>query len=100
MQLLPRMENSWRKVPSLHEHLPKPPSAYAGMFFYDDIFFDNRTLRYLLDTVGSSQVMIASDYPFMFRDQTPEQEFDILGLTPEEREMIGSGNCLRFLGLG
>ncbi len=100
MQLLPRMENSWRKVQSLHEHLPKPPSAYAGMFFYDDIFFDNRTLRYLLDTVGSSQVMIGSDYPFMFRDQTPEQEFDILGLTPEEREMIGSGNCLRFLGLG
>ena len=57
------------------------------------------TLRYLLDTVGSSQVMIGSDYPFMFRDQTPEEEFDALGLTPKEREALGSGNCLRFLRL-
>jgi aminocarboxymuconate-semialdehyde decarboxylase len=69
------------------------------MFFYDDIFFDNRTLQYLLDTVGSSQVMIGSDYPFMFRDQTPQEEFDFLGLTPTEREAIGSHNCLRFLGV-
>jgi aminocarboxymuconate-semialdehyde decarboxylase len=99
MQLLPRIENAWHKNPAIQAHLPKPPSDYARMFFYDDIFFDNRTLQYLLDTVGSSQVMIGSDYPFMFRDQTPQEEFDILGLTPAEREAIGSHNCLRFLGV-
>jgi aminocarboxymuconate-semialdehyde decarboxylase len=99
MQLLPRIENAWHKNPAMQAHLPKPPSEYARMFFYDDIFFDNRTLRYLLDVVGSSQVMIGSDYPFMFRDQTPQEEFDILGLTPAEREAIGSDNCLRFLGV-
>ncbi|MFQ5683451.1 MAG: amidohydrolase family protein [Candidatus Binatia bacterium] len=99
MQLLPRLENAWRKNHAFHEHLPKPPGAYARMFFYDDIFFDNRTLRYLLDTVGSNQIMIGSDYPFMFRDQAPEEEFDVLGLTPAEREAVGSGNCLRFLQL-
>ena len=99
MQLLPRMENAWRKNPTIKALLPKPPSDYARMFFYDDIFFDNRTLQYLLDTVGSSQVMIGSDYPFMFRDQTPEAEFDALGLTSAAREAVGAGNCLRFLGL-
>jgi aminocarboxymuconate-semialdehyde decarboxylase len=99
MQLLPRIENAWRKNSAMQAHLPKPPSEYARMFFYDDIFFDNRTLQYLLDTVGSSQVMIGSDYPFMLREQTPQEEFDILGLTPVEREAIGSDNCLRFLGV-
>jgi aminocarboxymuconate-semialdehyde decarboxylase len=99
MQLLPRLENTWRKNQAFQEYLPKPPSTYACMFFYDDIFFDNRTLRYLLDTVGSSQVMIGSDYPFMLRDQSPEEEFNALGLTPREREELGSGNCLRFLRL-
>jgi aminocarboxymuconate-semialdehyde decarboxylase len=99
MQLLPRIENAWRKNPALQAHLPQPPLAYARMCFYDDIFFDNRTLQYLLDTVGSSQVMIGSDYPFMFRDQTPEEEFDTLGLTSAEREAVSSGNCLRFLGV-
>lgn len=100
MQLLPRMENAWRKNPALKDLLPKPPSAYARMFFYDDIFFDNRAVRYLLDTVGSDRVMIGSDYPFMMRDQTAEQEFDALKLTPEERDAVGSRNCLRFLGMG
>jgi aminocarboxymuconate-semialdehyde decarboxylase len=99
MQLLPRLENAWRKNAAIKTLLPQPPSAYAQMFYYDDIFFDNRTLQSLLDTVGTGQVMIGSDYPFMFRDQTPETEFDILGFTPAEREAVGSGNCLRFLGL-
>ena len=99
MQLLRRLENAWRKNSAFQDFLPQSPSAYACMFFYDDIFFDNPTLRYLLDTVGSSQVMIGSDYPFMFRDQTAAAEFDAMDFTPEEREAVGSGNCLRFLGL-
>jgi len=98
-QLLPRLENAWHKNPKFHELMSKKPSEYARMFFYDDVFFDNRTVRYLIDKVGASQVMIGSDYPFMFRDQPPEQEFDELGLTAEERAWMGSENCLRFLGL-
>lgn len=98
-QLLPRLENAWHKNPNFRELMPKRPSEYARMFFYDDVFFDNRTVRYLIDTVGASQVMIGSDYPFMFRDQSPEQEFDELALGAEEREWMASQNCLRFLGL-
>ncbi len=98
-QLLPRMENAWRKNPGFRELMPRKPSEYARMFFYDDVFFDNRTVRYLIDTVGASQVVIGSDYPFNFRDQSPEDEFDDLGLTAEEREWVSSRNCLRFLGL-
>jgi aminocarboxymuconate-semialdehyde decarboxylase len=99
MQLLRRLENAWHKNAAFHDFLPQAPSTYARMFYYDDIFFDNRTLRYLLDSVGSRRVMIGSDYPFMFRDQTAEAEFDAIGLSPEERDAVGAGNCLRFLGL-
>ena len=98
-QLLPRMENAWHKNPRFRELMPRKPSEYARMFFYDDVFFDNRTVRYLIDTVGAAQVVIGSDYPFNFRDQSPEDEFDDLGLTAEGREWVGSRNCLRFLGL-
>ena len=98
-QLLPRLENAWHKNPNFQALMPRKPSEYARMFFYDDVFFDNRTVRYLIDTVGASQVVIGSDYPFMFRDQSPDDEFDELQLTAEEREWISSANCLRFLGL-
>ena len=47
MQLLPRLENAWRKNDLFKAHLPQPPSAYARMFYYD-IFFDNRTLQICL----------------------------------------------------
>ncbi len=99
IQLLPRLENAWHKNPRFQALMPRKPSEYARMFFYDDVFFDDRTVRYLMDTVGASQVLIGSDYPFMFRDQSPEEEFDALGLGAEEREWVSSGNCLRFLGL-
>ncbi len=99
MQLLRRMDNAWRKNATLQDHLPQSPSHYARMFYYDDIFFDNLTLQYLLDSVGLNQVMIGSDYPFMFRDQTPHEQFEALNLSPQDREAMGSGNCLRFLGL-
>ena len=98
-QLLPRLEHAWSKNRNFRELMPKRPAEYARMFFYDDVFFDNRTLRYLIDTVGVSQVMIGSDYPFMFREQSPEDEFEELALGAEERESMASQNCLRFLGL-
>ena len=98
-QLLARMENAWNKMKPMKDHLPKPPSEYAKMMYYDDIFFNMTALRFLIDTVGISQVVVGSDYPFMFRDPKPQEEFDALNLTTEEREAISSANCLRFLGI-
>lgn len=102
VQLLPRMQNQWASGGALRELLPNSPLEYARKCYYDDVVFDATTLRYLIDMVGVSQVVVGSDYPFGddFRFKlTPEQEFDDLGLTEEERETIGYKNCLRFLGL-
>jgi aminocarboxymuconate-semialdehyde decarboxylase len=96
--VLPRIQHLWHNNKSLQAAMKRPPVDYAKMLFYDDIFFDDRTLRYLLEMVGTSQVVIGSDYPFMKRVQTPEAEFEALGLTADEREDIGWRNVLRFLG--
>lgn len=105
-QLLTRGDNSWIKRPVVKELLPKSPLEYARQFFYDDIAYNTTTIRYLIDMFGISQLMIGSDYPLIpptdhpkgYRDQTPEEEFDDLGLNDEEREAMGSRNALRFLG--
>ena len=83
----------------MREFLPEAPSVYAKKLFYDDVFFETRTLRYLLDMVGVSQVMVGSDYPFFTRHMLPAKEFEELGLSAAEAEATASGNCLRFLGV-
>ena len=98
-QLLPRMEHVWNERPPMREILLEAPSVYAKKLFYDDVFFETRTLRYLLDMVGVSQVMVGSDYPFFTRHMLPAKEFEELGLSAAEAEATASGNCLRFLGV-
>jgi aminocarboxymuconate-semialdehyde decarboxylase len=97
--VLPRIQHLWHNSASLQEAIKRPPVEYAQMLFYDDILFDNRALRYLIDVVGSSQVLIGSDYPFMSRPQLPNDEFAFLALSADDVEGIGWRNCLRFLGV-
>jgi aminocarboxymuconate-semialdehyde decarboxylase len=97
--VLPRIQHLWHNNASLREAMKRPPVEYAQMLFYDDILFDNRALRYLIEMVGSSQVLIGSDYPFMSRPQLPSDEFAALALTADDAEGIGWRNCLRFLGV-
>ena len=99
VQMLPRMDY-FHDVGIGGAQLTQAPTEYAKRLYYDDIFFNNQALRLLIDTVGSSQVVVGSDYPFQWRPWAPEAEFEELGLTEAEREAVGSANCLRFLGLG
>lgn len=100
-QMLPRMDATWARRESVKGSMTKAPTEYAKKLFYDDIQFSIPSLNLLLQTVGASQIMIGSDYPFMSRSMMPPivEEFDKLGLNASEREAISSKNCLRFLGL-
>jgi aminocarboxymuconate-semialdehyde decarboxylase len=96
-QILPRLD--YFHSNSTQDKSAKTPTEYARQMYYDDILFSNQSLRLLIDTVGTSQVVVGSDYPFQFRPQAPAEEYAALGLTPDEIEAISSANCLRFLGL-
>ena len=98
-QALGRIESTWERNAAAKEALPKAPSEYAGMCYFDDIFFNNAMVRYLIDTVGATQVMVGSDYPFMTGNEKPSDRFDAVGLTGEDRENVSHRNCLRFLGI-
>src|SRR5690606_12160417 len=49
MQFIPRLQNQWSNGGALQQLLPKPPIDYARMAYFDDVVFDNVTLRYLID---------------------------------------------------
>lgn len=98
MQTIARGDDTYRKRKPVQELLPEAPMEYARRMWYDDLTFGLDVLKYLVDHAGAGQVVIGSDYsgggP---KDPAPEVEFDALGLSASEREMVSSGNALRFL---
>ena len=100
MQLLARSDENWHTREPVRKLLPKAPMEYAAMLYYDDITFGTAPLRYLIDHVGASQVMIGSDWQGTGpKTPSPQGEFEALGLGAEERELIGWKNALRYLGV-
>ena len=80
--------------------IPKPPSHYFPMLYFDSITFHPQALRYLIDLVGAERIMIGSDYPF---DMGPEQQvleiIDNPYLNDHEKKMIVGENAKNFFRL-
>ena len=100
VQLLARGEDAYAKRKAVQELLPHSPMDYARRLYYDDLAFSIPSLRFVIDSVGASQVMVGSDYQGQGpRDPGAEDEFDALGLSRDEREGVGHRNARRFLGV-
>ena len=99
-QLLARSDTMHRSRKGFAELLPEPPMDYARRLYYDDLAWNVPTLRYLVDSMGASQVTVGTDYSgASARTMTTDEEFDALGLSAAEREAISHGNAERFLGI-
>ncbi|MEA2640174.1 MAG: aminocarboxymuconate-semialdehyde decarboxylase [Chloroflexota bacterium] len=109
---LPRLEHGWSgqwngEPPEpiapggnpLRERLPKSPTEYARLLYYDTLLFDGRAIRYLRDLMGPSQLIVGTDYPFIPRELPVGKTLRTLGFSDEELEAITWRNCLRFLGV-
>ncbi|HWC21694.1 MAG TPA: amidohydrolase family protein [Flexivirga sp.] len=96
---LGRFENAWRERSDLIATSQQPPSAYVNRFSVDSVVFDPAALRTLVDTLGASQVMVGSDYPYPLGerpagDVVRRADF----LADDDRARIMSGNARTFLG--
>jgi aminocarboxymuconate-semialdehyde decarboxylase len=96
---LHRLHSGWTKLPVLNSGFASPADT-ARRFYYDNIVFDRRLLRHLIDVYGATQIFVGSDYPFAGGQQKSAQMFDALGLPPEQLEAVRGGNAGRFLTLG
>ncbi|HEY1105384.1 MAG TPA: amidohydrolase family protein [Agromyces sp.] len=96
---LGRFENAWHQRRDLIGISERPPSAYLDRFSVDSVVFDPAALRLLVDTLGASQVMVGSDYPYPLGERPVGSVVDRADfLTADQAEAIRRGNALRFLG--
>jgi aminocarboxymuconate-semialdehyde decarboxylase len=75
------------------------PAELTRRFYYDGLVFDRRALRFLIDLVGHTQVLVGSDFPAMPREQPCGRTLRSLDLPTEMLEDITWHNTFRFLGI-
>jgi aminocarboxymuconate-semialdehyde decarboxylase len=98
--LLPRLVHAWKNVPKSREGLQESPEVIAKRFFYDNLVFEPKAIRFLVETYGASQVLLGTDYPFNMGDPDPLVTLGKAGLDAATAEAITAGNARRFLNLG
>jgi len=62
--LLGRLENAWRHHEVARGFSQFAPSHYLNRFSVDSAVFEERTLEFLVETMGADRVLLGSDYPF------------------------------------
>jgi aminocarboxymuconate-semialdehyde decarboxylase len=97
--LLPRLVHAWKNVPKSREGLAESPEVIAKRFFYDDLVFEPKAIRFLVETYGASQVMLGTDYPFAMGDTDPLATLEKAGFDAATAQAITSGNARRYLSL-
>ncbi|KQY63721.1 aminocarboxymuconate-semialdehyde decarboxylase [Nocardioides sp. Root140] len=97
---LGRLENAWHRRGDLVAKSELPPSSYVDRFSVDSVVFEPAALRLLVDTLGASQVMLGSDYPYPLGERPVGEVVHRADfLTDPDRAAILHGNAERFLGL-
>jgi aminocarboxymuconate-semialdehyde decarboxylase len=97
-----RIDRGWRIHDSVRKQIPKPPSAYLPMLYYDTILHDQHALRYLSEVVGTSQLMVGSDCPYHLIDMgdpDPVGTVGAMNVSDEEKRLILGGTAARLMGI-
>jgi aminocarboxymuconate-semialdehyde decarboxylase len=91
---------TWNEEPGADGKPPETsPAVQARRFFYDSLVFDRRALRYLVDMLGTSQLLIGTDHPFMDRERPVGKTLRSLELSESDVHDITWNNCFRWLGI-
>jgi aminocarboxymuconate-semialdehyde decarboxylase len=97
--LLGRLENAWHHHPVARGECEHPPSHYLDRFYADSAVFDQRSLRFLVETMGMDRVMLGSDYPFPLGEERVGSLIRQSQLAQDAKVKLLGGNAVRFLGI-
>lgn len=77
--------------------LKKRPTEYLKQLYYDALIFTPEALRHLAANVGSSQIMLGTDYPYPWEDKAVDHILGTPSLSDDERIAILGETAARLL---
>jgi aminocarboxymuconate-semialdehyde decarboxylase len=95
-----RFDHAYQAREDVRTGLPRPPSEYLKMFYFDTMVFEPDQLGFLISKYGSDHVLLGTDYPYDMGEGTP---LDLIGsvsdLSDSDRDLIIGQNAARLLGI-
>jgi aminocarboxymuconate-semialdehyde decarboxylase len=77
--------------------LKKRPTEYLKQLYYDALIFTPEALRHLAANVGSSQIMLGTDYPYPWEDKAVDHILGTPSLSDDERIAMLGGTAAKLL---
>ena len=77
--------------------LKKLPSEYLKQLFFDSLVVTSEGLRHLVATVGSSQIVMGTDFPTFWNSHSVDHVLNTTSLNDTEKTAILSGNAAKLL---
>ena len=95
-----RFDHAYHARADVRHGLPRPPSEYLSMFFFDTMVFEADQLGFLIDKYGSDHILLGTDYPYDMGETDPLGLINkVSGLSPDNVDLIVGGNAARLLGI-
>lgn len=92
-----RSDQCLTAFPNLCKPLKKLPTEYLKQLYYDSVLFSPEDMRHLIAVVGSSQVVVGTDYPTLWNRTPVDRILAVSGLNDEERISIFSNTAAKLL---
>ncbi len=79
--------------------LKKNPTEYLNQLYFDSLVFTSEALRHLAAQVGTSQIMLGSDYPYPWELHPVDHVMGTTTLSAAQKAGILGGTAARVLGI-
>ena len=79
--------------------LKKQPTEYLRQLYFDALVFTPEALRHLTAQVGSSQIVMGTDYPFPWTKTSVDHILGTPGLSDTERAAMLGDTAAKLLGI-
>ncbi|HLI28545.1 MAG TPA: amidohydrolase family protein [Chloroflexota bacterium] len=94
-----RFQRVYEVTPAAREHASRPPLDYLRWFYYDTVVLFAPAVRYLAEVVGSTRVLLGSDYPFEVGDSDPLRVVRGAHLDASSERQLLSDTCCEVFRL-